>query len=183
MSGPLLTTTASAAANNTANHNSLNSIGSKFLKLSGAAAPTSAALNAVQQQQQESQHSESPPQFRRMPSRRHQRRIVDGASHRKFPFFFFPTTFQGPQLHPLFISIPPPLFFSNPSQGYPSYTYNHVLVFPSNSIVFWFGLVVFRGACPSLSLCWFGQNWWYLFRIILVVFCLSTPSCCSILSW
>jgi hypothetical protein len=111
MSGPLLTTTASAAANNTANHNSLNSIGSKFLKLSGAAAPTSAALNAVQQQQQESQHSESPPQFRRMPSRRHQRRIVDGASHRKFPFFFFPTTFQGPQLHPLFISIPPPSSF------------------------------------------------------------------------
>lgn len=84
-------------------------------------------------------------------------------------------------IHYSFLS--PPLFFSNPSQGYPSYTYNHVLVFPSNSIVFWFGLVVFRGACPSLSLCWFGQNWWYLFRIILVVFCLSTPSCCSILSW
>jgi hypothetical protein len=154
MSGPLLTTTASAAANNTANHNSLNSIGSKFLKLSGAAAPTSAALNAVQQQQQESQHSESPPQFRRMPSRRHQRRIVDGASHRKFPFFLFnnfPATSTSSIIH--FYPTPPLLFFSNPSQGYPSYTYNHVLVFPSNSIVFWFGLVVFRGACPSLSLC------------------------------
>jgi hypothetical protein len=83
MSGPLLTSTASAAATSANQNNSLNSIGSKFLKLSGAAAPTSTALNG----QQESQDSNSPPQFRRMPSRRHQRRIVDGASHRKFPLF------------------------------------------------------------------------------------------------
>ena len=85
MSGPLLTSTASAASSSANQNNSLNSIGSKFLKLSGAAAPTSTALNG----QQESQDSDSPPQFRRMPSRRHQRRIVDGASHRKFPLFVF----------------------------------------------------------------------------------------------
>ncbi|KAI9555617.1 hypothetical protein GHT06_018132 [Daphnia sinensis] len=77
MSGPLLTSASTSTiggTNTNANQNSLNSIGSKFLKLSGAAAPTS--FNGQQQSQ-----NNSPPQFRRMPSRRHQRRIVDGASH------------------------------------------------------------------------------------------------------
>lgn len=81
MSGPLLTSATITAT--TGNQNN-NSIGSKFLKLSGAAAPSTATTTTALGQQ-----SHSPPQFRRMPSRRHQRRIVDGASHRKFFKFIF----------------------------------------------------------------------------------------------
>jgi hypothetical protein len=151
MSGPLLTTT----ANNTtaANHNSLNSIGSKFLKLSGAAAPTSAALNAgQQQQQQESQHSESPPQFRRMPSRRHQRRIVDGASHRKSLFSSFFNNFPATSTSSIIHFYPPPSSFPILHKGIRR---TRIIMFWSSVEFFCFflGLVVFRGACPSLSLC------------------------------
>ena len=140
MSGPLLTSATITAT--TGNHNN-NSIGSKFLKLSGAAAPTTATVG---------QQSHSPPQFRRMPSRRHQRRIVDGASHRKtffalFLFFFF--YLLSLYLHPLFI---PPQSFR-----IARYMYNHfcfVFGLPLSHLTSWWYLFFFSLFCCSCS-CWF----------------------------
>ena len=62
----------SQPSGNHGNNNSSNSNG-KLLNFSGRTAAT----------------GRSPPQFRRTPSRRHQRRVVDGASHRKSLFFSF----------------------------------------------------------------------------------------------
>lgn len=50
---------------------STNTTTNKFLKLAGVGPSTAGA----------DESNPSPPPFRRMPSRRHQRRIVDGASH------------------------------------------------------------------------------------------------------
>jgi hypothetical protein len=89
MSGPL--TNAATTMTSGSNNN-------KYLRLSGAVAVTAPAVGG--------QSRSSPPQFRRMPSRRHQRRIVDnGASHRKISlivFFLFLVSFSA-QLRASFI--------------------------------------------------------------------------------
>jgi hypothetical protein len=92
MSGPL--TNAATTMTSGSNNN-------KYLRLSGAVAVTAPAVGG--------QSRSSPPQFRRMPSRRHQRRIVDnGASHRKislivFFLFLVPFSVLSSVLHSLFI--------------------------------------------------------------------------------
>lgn len=78
MSGPTLNLNGNSTTGPPNNNNN-----NKFLKLAGVG-PTATDLIDP------SQPGTQP--FRRMPSRRHQRRIGDGASHRKF-FFFLPLSF------------------------------------------------------------------------------------------
>ena len=165
MSGPLLTSATITAT--TGNHNN-NSIGSKFLKLSGAAAPTTATVG---------QQSHSPPQFRRMPSRRHQRRIVDGASHRKtfFALFLLPSLSLSTFIHYSFLP--------NPSESLDICIIIFVLflaclslIWPADDIYFFFPcfvvlvavgffsslsfFILFRVVCCCLRLA--GNMWLYL---------------------